>query len=220
MTRAVVFDVDGVLLHGYHARPELHESFDEKLRALGINAERFQREFIHDIFMKRVLIGEVPMIEALDRRLKAFGYKGSTMTVLDLWMSHDCFPNTAMLDTVRTLKAQPEIRLYLATNQDHSRAQFLWQSLGLRDIFEDMFYSARFGRTKAHGKFYEMAEERMAASELPPLFFDDTPKVVDAARKHGWEAVLFDKVEDCANHPWVAERLGTSLQQTSPSADG
>ena len=209
MTRAVVFDIDGVLVHGYHARPDLHESFDDKLRALGINADRFQREFVHDIFMKRVLIGEVPMVEALDRRLRAFGYKGSTMAVLDLWMSHDCFPNTAMLDVVRKLKAHPEVRLYLATNQDHSRAQFLWHSIGLKDIFEDMFYSARFGRTKAHGKFYEMAEERMAASELPPLFFDDTPKVVEAACKHGWEAVPFETVDDCANHPWIAERLGS-----------
>ena len=210
MTRAVIFDVDGVLVHGYHARPDLHETFDDKLRGLGINADRFQREFIHDIFMKRVLIGEVPMVEALDRRLRAFGYKGSTMTVLDLWMSHDCFPNSTMIETVQKLKGHREIRLYLATNQDHSRAQFLWQSLGLKDIFEDMFYSARFGRTKAHKKFYEMAEERMPSSDLPPLFFDDTPKVVDAARKHGWEAVLFDTVADCANHPWIAARLKTT----------
>jgi putative hydrolase of the HAD superfamily len=210
----VVFDIDGVLVHGYHARPDLHESFDDKLSALGINADRFQREFVHDIFMKRVLIGEVPMVEALDRRLKAFGYKGSTMAVLDLWMSHDCFPNAAMIDVVRKLKAHPEVRLYLATNQDHSRAPFLWHSIGLKDLFEDMFYSARFGRTKAHGKFYEMAEERMAASELPPLFFDDTPKVVDAARKHGWEAVLFETVDDCANHPWIAERLGSIPSHT------
>ena len=210
MTRAVIFDVDGVLVHGYHARPDLHETFDDKLRGLGINADRFQRKFIHDIFMKRVLIGEVPMVEALDRRLRAFGYKGSTMTVLDLWMSHDCFPNSTMIETVQKLKGHPEIRLYLATNQDHSRAQFLWQSLGLKDIFEDMFYSARFGRTKAHKKFYEMAEERMPSSELPPLFFDDTPKVVDAARKHGWEAVLFDTVADWTNHPWIAARLKTT----------
>ncbi len=84
MTRAVIFDVDGVLVHGFHARPDLRETFDDRLRGLGINADRFQREFIHDIFMKRVLIGEVPMVEALDSRLKAFGYKGSTMTVLDL----------------------------------------------------------------------------------------------------------------------------------------
>lgn len=210
MTRSLVFDVDGVLVHGYHARPDLHETFDEKLRGLGINADRFQREFIYDIFMKRVLIGEVPMVEALDRRLKAFGYRGSTMTVLDLWMSHDCFPNTAMFELIRKLKADPQVRLYLATNQDHSRAQFLWQGLGLRDSFEDMFYSARFGRTKAHKKFFEMAEERMPSSELPPLFFDDTPKVIDAAKAHGWEAVLFETIDDCATHPWIAERLGAA----------
>lgn len=207
MTRAIVFDVDGVLIHGYHARPDLRDSWDAKLHDLGIHADRFQREFIFDIFLKRVLIGEVPMVEALDKRLKAFGYKGSTMAMLDLWLSHDCNPNTALLDTIRQLKSHPDIKLYIATNQDHSRAQFLWQEMGFREDFEDMFYSARFGRTKADKKFFAMAEERMIASDEPPLFFDDTQKVLDSARKRGWEAVLFETNADVLQHPWIAERL-------------
>src|SRR5690606_15744616 len=113
-----------------------------------INADRFQREFIFDIFIKRVLIGEVPMVEALDRRLKAFGYKGSTMQVLDLWLSFDFTPNAKLLDIIRRLKRHPDVTLFLATNQDHARAQFIWQHPALTGLFEDMFYSARFGRTK------------------------------------------------------------------------
>ncbi len=173
----------------------------------GINADRFQREFIFDIFIKRVLIGEVPMVEALDRRLKAFGYKGPTMRILDLWLSFDCNPNTALLETIGRLKKCNDVVLYLATNQDHSRAQFLWQTIGLRDLFADMFYSARFGRTKYHRKFFEMAEERMVASDARPIFFDDTQKVLDVAQKVGWETVLFEKNEDVTAHPWLSERL-------------
>ena len=33
MTRALVFDVDGVLVHGYHARPERQRRWDENLLA-------------------------------------------------------------------------------------------------------------------------------------------------------------------------------------------
>ncbi len=173
----------------------------------GISADRFQREFIFDIFIKRVLIGEVPMVEALDQRLKAFGYKGSTMKILDLWLSFDCNPNIALLETIGRLKKCDDVVLYLATNQDHSRAQFLWQTIGLRDLFADMFYSARFGRTKYHKKFFEMAEERMVASDARPIFFDDTQKVLDVAQKVGWETVLFEKNEDVTAHPWLSERL-------------
>jgi putative hydrolase of the HAD superfamily len=207
MTRAIVFDVDGVLVHGYHSRPDEHERWDTELAKLGINADRFQREFIFDIFVKRVLIGELPMIEALDRRLKAFGYKGSTMAVHDLWLSFDCNPNTALLDTVRQLRQHPDIRLYLGTNQDHTRAQYLWHVIGLKHLFDDMFYSARFGRTKYDKKFFAMAEERMAPSDEPPLFFDDTQKVLDVAQKSGWETVHFTQDTDVTTHPWIATRL-------------
>lgn len=207
MIRSVVFDVDGVLVHGYHARPDLRDQWDEALKGLGINADRFQREFIFDIFIKRVLIGEVPMVEALDRRLKAFGYKGSTMHVLDLWLRFDFSPNTDLLDTIRLLKTHADVRLYLATNQDHARGQFIWQHPALSGLFEDMFYSARFGRTKYHKAFFSMADERMAPSNEPPLFFDDTEKVLDVARKAGWETVHFTSKDVVTSHPWIAERL-------------
>lgn len=207
MTRAVVFDVDGVLVHGYHSKSDEREAWDAALAEHGINADRFQREFVFDIFLKRVLIGEVPMVEALDRRLKAFGYKGSTMTILDLWLSFDCNPNTALLETIGKLRERDGVALYIATNQDHSRAQFLWQTIGLRDYFADMFYSARFGRTKYQQKFFEMAEDRMIQSDLPPLFFDDTQKVLDVAAKAGWETVLFTDNHVVSEHPWLGERL-------------
>lgn len=207
MRRAVVFDVDGVLVHGYHARPDLRDHWDEALQGIGINADRFQREFIFDIFIKRVLIGEVPMVEALDRRLRAFGYKGSTMKVLDLWLGFDFTPNTELVEIIRSLATHPDVTLYLATNQDHARAQFIWQHPALRGLFEDMFYSARLGRTKYDKKFFAMADERMVASDMPPLFFDDTEKVLEVARKAGWETVHFTGNDVVSSHAWIAERL-------------
>ncbi|NDC56614.1 MAG: haloacid dehalogenase, partial [Alphaproteobacteria bacterium] len=36
----IFFDVDGVLIHGYHARPELRQCWDENLpRDFGIDRE-------------------------------------------------------------------------------------------------------------------------------------------------------------------------------------
>lgn len=207
MARAIVFDVDGVLVHGYHARPDQREQWDAALQGVGINADRFQREFIFDIFIKRVLIGEVPMVEALDRRLKAFGYKGSTMAILDLWLSFDFNPNDALVDIVQRLKAHEDVRLFLATNQDHSRAQYIWHHPRFGGLFGDMFYSARFGRTKYDKKFFAMADERIGETDGPPLFFDDTQKVLDVAAKAGWETVLFEGNHSVTSHPWIAERL-------------
>ena len=208
MTRAVFFDVDGVLVHGYHARPELQRHWDANLLTdLGVDPERFRSEFIFDIFVKKVVTGEMSLVEALDRRLPSFGYRGSPMVFVHYWLSHDSALNQPLLGIVRKLKVRNDLKLYIATNQDHMRALWLWQTLGLGEIFEDIFYSARAGVRKPEQGFFDFIEQRIGPQAEPPLFFDDTPKVIDGARKHGWEAVLFDTVDDCTTHPWIAARL-------------
>ncbi|WP_332702072.1 HAD family hydrolase [Devosia sp.] len=208
MTRAVFFDVDGVLVHGYHARPELTRRWNENLLSdLGVDPDRFNTEFIFDIFIKKVVVGEMAMIDALERRLPGLGYRGSPMTFLHYWLTHDSTLNTPLIGAIRMLKKRNDLKLYIATNQDHTRALWLWQTLGLGELFEDIFYSARAGIRKPERGFFDFIEQRIGPQSEPPLFFDDTPKVIDGARKHGWDAVQFETVDDCTNHPWIAARL-------------
>jgi putative hydrolase of the HAD superfamily len=206
--RAILFDVDGVLIHGYHARPELQQRWDETLlEDLGIDPERFRNEFIHDNFIKKVIVGKMALIDALERVLPSLGYSGSPMIVAQYWLSHDSRINRPLLDAIRRLKEEGQSRLYIATNQEHMRALWLWQTLGLGELFEDIFYSARIGIRKPERGYFDFIERRIGLQSEPPLFFDDTPEVTAAARKHGWDAVLFDTIDDCTRHPWIAERL-------------
>ena len=207
MTRAVLFDVDGVLVHGYHARPELQLRWDENLlEDLGIDPQQFKDRFIYDVFIKKVLVGKVGLVEALDRVLPQLGYKGPTQRIVAYWLEHDSRLNTQLIDVARRLKATG-LKVYIATNQEHLRAQWLWQGLRLGEVFDDMFYAARFGVAKPDPGFYAEVERRIGPQTEPPLFFDDSPKVIAGARKAGWEAVEFNANEDCTGHPWIAERL-------------
>lgn len=207
MSRALVFDVDGVLVHGYHARPERQQRWDENLLVdLGVDPERYRNEFIFDIFIKKVIVGEMALVDALDRRLPGLGYKGSTMDFVQYWLSHDSKVNTELLDAIRRLKAQG-VPLFIATNQDHMRAQWLWQTLGFGEIFDDIFYSARIGMTKAHKGFFAFADARMPELDEPPLFFDDTQKVIETATSYGWDTALFDTNADFFEHPWIRQIL-------------
>lgn len=208
MTRAVFFDVDGVLVHGYHANPQRVRAWDATMLAdTGIDPERFRSEFIFDIFMKKVIVGQMALIDALERRLPAFGYRGSPMAFAHYWLQQDSVLNQPLLDVVRRLKQSGAARLYVATNQEHLRANWLWGHLGLSELFEDIFYSARVGVQKPDPRYFNFIEQRIGPQAEPPLFFDDSPKVIDGALKHGWEAVLFETVDDCTNHPWIAARL-------------
>jgi putative hydrolase of the HAD superfamily len=213
--RTVLFDVDGVLVHGYHAKPELQQNWDETLLDdLGVDPARFSREFIYDIFVKQVIIGRMGLVEALDRVLPLRGYKGATLDFVGYWLSHDSRLNEDLLALVRTLKAGGT-PLYIATNQEHLRAHWLWQHLGLRNQFSDIFYSARVGAAKPQPQFFEFVRRRIGPQEEPPLFFDDREEIVRAARREGWDAVLFETTADVSNHPWVAARLTQATAATA-----
>lgn len=208
MTRAVLFDVDGVLIHGYHANPARVRAWDANMLAdTGVDPERFRQEFTFDIFMKKVIVGQMSLIDALERRLPALGYKGSPMAFARYWLTQDSVLNEPLLDIVRKLKQRSDLKLYVATNQEHLRASWLWNHLGLSELFEDIFYAARIGVQKPDSKFFDFIEARIGPQTEPPLFFDDSPKVIEGARKHGWEAVQFETVDDCTSHPWIADRL-------------
>lgn len=208
MTRAVFFDIDGVLINGIHARPELTRRWDTDLMAdMGVDPERFTKEFIFDIFVKRVTIGEISVMDALERRLPSLGYKGSPVVFHHYWLTRDSEVNQPLLDGIRRLKAQNDVQLYIATNQEHLRASWLWSQVGLGELFDDMFYSARVGVRKPERAFFDFAMSKIGPQSEPPLFFDDTPKVIEGARAAGWEAVQFDTTEDFSSFPWIAERL-------------
>lgn len=206
--RTVLFDVDGVLVHGYHARAHLQRKWDENLLAdLGIDPDQFRDKFIFDVFVKKVLIGKTGLVEALDRVLPQMGYKGPTQRLVAYWLEHDSQLNVDLIDIVRRLRARGDVRLCIATNQEHLRAQWLWQSMRLGEIFDDMFYAARLGVTKPDPRFYAEVERRIGPQAEPPLFFDDAPSVVEGARRAGWEAVEYAAIEHVSDHPWIAERL-------------
>lgn len=208
MTRAVLFDVDGVLIHGYHANPARVRAWDANLLVdTGVDPGRFRQEFIFDIFVKKVIIGEMALIDALERRLPSLGYKGSPVAFAHYWLTKDSVLNEPLLDVIRKLKARDDIRLYIATNQEHLRANRLWSHMGLSELFEDIFYAARIGVQKPDRKFFDFIDARIGRQSQPPLFFDDFPKIIEGARRQGWEAILFETVEDCINHPWIAARL-------------
>lgn len=210
MTRAVLFDVDGVLVHGYHARPEKQVRWDDTMLAdLGVDPERFRREFIYDVFVKQVVVGRMSLLEALDRHLPRLGYRGPSMAFAGYWLAKDSNVNEPLLDLARRLKSTGT-PLYVATNQEHMRAQWLWQQLKFGEVFDDMFHSARIGHVKPTRPFFDWVANRLGPQAEPPLFFDDREEVVKGAQDYGWEAVLYNELEDASEHPWIKARLGSA----------
>ncbi len=216
MARAVLFDVDGVLIHSmFHPDPARCRRWDSHLKEdMGISPEDFQGFFPK--WNDPVLRGRVSLVDQLEKFLPTIGYCGSPLNFIAYWLNTDTQLNQQLMRDIKQLSQNADVELYLATNQEHLRAYHLWNHLGFSHIFKDMFYAARLGEAKPDPAYFTAVDNLLGPQQQKPLFFDDTKKVVDAANAHGWDACLFDTAADFTSHPWVKSQIQTGLNRRHP----
>ena len=204
----VFFDVDGVLIDGWHARAERRRPWDTTIeRDLGVRRDAFQAALFgrpfgaHRSVMHACVAGERDLKQALAEILPGIGYGGPVDAFVDYWFSKDSKVNQGVLDVVRRLGRHAQVELYLLTGQEHHRAAYLWNTLGFRNDFQDILYSAKLGCLKSTPKFFNRVNALLGIVQGDhPLLFDDTAAVVDLARRAGWDACVFDTVDDVLGH--------------------
>lgn len=193
----ILFDVDGVLVHGYHAKPEFSRHWDEQLETdFGISRADFRDRFIHTVFKSEVLTGKLGLYEALCAVLPSIGYDGDPQKLIDYWMQRDAVTTPGLLPYVERLHAYPGVRLFMATNQESIRARYLMTTMGFGRYFQDIFNSARLGVLKPDPEFFIRIEHLLERPQEKPTFFDDREDVVEAARLAGWDAHQFNQPSD------------------------
>jgi len=209
----ILFDVDGVLIHGYHAKTELTRRWDENLEEVfGISCEAFNDAFFEPHFVPHVLTGQRDLQDALAEVLPTVGYTGDVRAFIQYWMEQDSVLHEPIMAHVRELGAHEHVRLFLCTNQEHVRAQHLMKVVGLENYFEDIFYAARFGCVKPERGFFEKSQEILERNNaFPVVFYDDRQEIVDAANAFGWEAHQYDGPEDL----WKSEKVGQLLGKSA-----
>ena len=212
----IFFDIDGVIIDGWHAKPERRKPWDATIEQdLGISREALQRALFTpprqgaDSLMGACLRGEGDMKDLLAEILPALGYRGSIDGFVEYWFVKDSNLNQAVLAIVKRLGQLDDVELYIATAQEHHRAAYLWNDLGLKELFDDIFYSARLGVLKDRTGFFDKINAQLDISPSErPLFFDDTETVVTVACTAGWDAHIFDTVEDLSRNSRLVSILG------------
>ena len=92
---------------------------------------------------------------------------------------------------LQQLKARGHRAFYLS-NMPGSYAEHLTRAHDVVPQFADGIFSARVGLAKPDDAIFELARERFGLAPAQTVFLDDHPKNVEAARRHGWQAVLFE----------------------------
>ncbi|MBY5347692.1 HAD-IA family hydrolase [Rhizobium leguminosarum] len=182
--KVLMVDVDGVLIHG---RPtDGLPLFTYLERDLGLPIDLLQQEFFQTHW-RDIIIGR----EALEPRLAGVLAKIaphlSAKTLIDYWFENDSRLDLNLLEELAALR-QSGITLLLATNQEHRRARYLMEQIGLKAHFDDIIYSAALGHSKPSPDFFRLATERAGVLPGEIAFIDDLAENIEAARQFGWNA--------------------------------
>lgn len=185
MIRAVLLDVDGVLVTG---RPEdgLHWSHDLE-RDLGIAPELLQRRFFVPHWTD-IVTGRAGLHETLMPVLAEIAPAVSSEALLEYWFARDGRLEEALLRDIAALR-RDGLTVALASNQEHLRASYLSERLGLAGHVDHFYYSAAIGARKPDSAFYRHIEQALGEPPEALLLIDDTLENVSAARHTGWRAV-------------------------------
>ena len=182
--KLVAWDFDGVLNRGFQGD---YFAWQEGFRAdIGADPERFT-DFVwgQDRF-DAVLTGRYDLLDLLEEWRAAHGVTLPARHVLDWWLARDC----VLDDQVTAWASACPLPGVIATNNDHHRAGFIWQSLGAHR-FQRIFASGPLGVKKPDPGFYAEIEAWSGLDPADILLVDDAKKNIDAALARGWQVFHF-----------------------------
>ena len=188
----LVLDCDGVVVCGHPQGGRWDKHIE---RDLGMKPDILRNRFFLQHFQK-IVTGQADLIETLERIWPELECPATPKALVDYWFAADSALDRDVLAQVDDWRATGR-RAYLGTVQEHHRARYLMQTLGLARHFDGLLYSADLGARKPDGEYYARAHARLpVASRAEVVFLDDLIGNVDAANAFGWKAFHFRSADD------------------------
>jgi len=182
--KAILFDADGVVIHP--------RRFANHLESIGITRQ-MTRDFFLGIF-GQCLLGQEDLKTVLPPFLKTWGWDGSVDAFVDLWFSIENAPDQRVLNSIHTLRQLGYI-CCLGTLQEAHRAAYMRNVMGFADLFDHLFFSCEVGFTKQEPEYYQHIIQTLGLAPEQILFWDDSARNVEYARKAGLQAEVYSNFE-------------------------
>lgn len=179
--RAVVFDMDGVLIDSH---PAHKAAWGEFLRSMGREVSDAELDFILDGRTRpeilRHYFGDLP-----DQELHLYGRSKDEIFRA---MERDIKPVPGVVEFLRQLQAQ-NIRASVATSASEIRTVSTVERLGLGGYFEAIVTASDVSAGKPDPTVYRLACERMEIRPEDSVAFDDAIAGIEAAKSAGMRCV-------------------------------
>ena len=199
-TKAFIFDIDGVL--------NISQRFSIRIeRDYGISTGKLL-PFFNGIF-RECLIGKADLKKELLRVLDVWGWQGSLDDLLDYWFVGEDNLDDKMTDILKNLGKK--FPVFIATDNEKYRADYLRDNMGLGKICDMFFASAFEGFNKNNPQFYKSIfakinqDRSFAKKEI--MFWDDDMENIKAALDFGIDARVYKNFNDFKNEISTAIKI-------------
>lgn len=179
--RALVFDVDGVLVEPWGFANYLKREYPD------IHAQTV--ELFRGVFAD-CLVGKADLRAELPPLLAKWGWPHSLDEFLRIWFEAEREVDARLLAAVEVARSAG-IRCYVATNQERHRVAYMREQMNFATLFDGIFASAHLGVKKPEAAFFAAVTQSLGVPAGQVAFWDDTQANVDAAQAHGWRAELY-----------------------------
>lgn len=183
--KAVLWDVDGVL-----------NSPEEFFSVLYAKSRDMDPQILEPFFkgeFRLTTAGKADLKEILEKNRDLWQWQGSVEELMEMWFKSEHARNEPLLKFVKDLR-QEGVLCFLATNQEKYRGQYVRNKM-FPGEFDGYFVSADMGVEKPNPAFFTHV---LAKLNLPPeniAYFDDTPEHIEAAKKLGIKAHLYQSLD-------------------------
>jgi putative hydrolase of the HAD superfamily len=182
MITHILLDADGVIIkaHEYYSSvyakqnnlnlEDIQPFFKEKALACKLGQADFKAEFLP-------YLQQWNPEENLDNYMKN-------------WFSYEIHPDLEILKIAQSLKSIG-IKIYLATDQEKYRAEYIKQIPEFSQLFDKMFFSYELGTSKEQSEFFQkvIADLNIPAEQI--AYWDDEQENIDSATSIGINSFFY-----------------------------
>jgi glucose-1-phosphatase len=188
MIKTMVFDIGNVLLLFSHEKMLLQfsELLDVPFAALKqkILSERLLQEY------ERGNITTDDWMQAIQSLSKRLPSKELFLQAMgDIFQEN--FPLTALIPLLK----KQGIRLILLSNISEAHFEYIWGHFDIPHLFDDAVLSYKVKSSKPQKEIYQAVLKTAQAKAYECFYVDDIPEHALAAKELGFDAVIFESVE-------------------------
>jgi putative hydrolase of the HAD superfamily len=188
MVKAIIFDADGMIVHG--------DRFSDRLTTERGISTTTTGPFFKESFSK-CLIGQADLKIELAKYIDQWGWKDGVDALLEFWFDekHNMIDDR-FSPIIAGLRARG-IKCYIATNNEKYRTENLIGQRGLGKWFDAVFSSADIGSKKPEHSFFDAIMRTIPETHKEEVvFWDDDLENVAGAKTYGMMTAVYTDFEN------------------------